>query len=102
MHLRRAQLMRLATVALIGAALSGCTTSGFWPERWVSDGASLWQAGSGRYQYTRGIGAAPVNCQADGQGVYTCDDGTVSRLKPIDGPYRQIEFDGRVFALGPL
>jgi len=95
--------MQLAAVALVGAALSSCTTSGFWPKRWVSDdGAALWQAGSGRYQYTRGIGAAPVNCQADGEGVYTCDDGTVSRLEPIDSPYRRIEFDGRTFFLGPL
>jgi len=101
---RRVRLSLFVTGALIATSLAGCTTIGFWPERWVSaDGAVLWQTQSG-YGYSRHGHAslASVTCRADRSGVYTCSDGTVSKLEPIDGPPRQMRFDGRTFHLGPL
>ena len=90
-------------LALLPSLLCGCTNLSFWPDRWVSEnGASLYQMGNGRYEYTPAIGSPSVTCTADGENIYACDDGTVSRLEPIDGPSRQVMFDGRVFILGPI
>ena len=97
-------LARYVVGALIATSLAGCTTIGFWPERWVSaDGAVLWQT-QGGYRYSKSgfASVAGTDCQADRSGVYKCSDGTVSRLEPIDGPSRQMRFDRRTFYLGPL
>lgn len=98
------RLSLFVTGALIATSLAGCTTTGFWPEQWISaDGAQLLPTRGGyRYSKSGFAGASAVDCRADRSGVYKCNDGTVSKLEPIDGPPRQMRFDGRTFHLGPL
>jgi hypothetical protein len=102
MFLNRMQRPWLSSLVVFVALLGGCTASFLFPDRWITeDGASLTQMRNGHYQYSKGIGAPYVTCVDGGEGVISCDDGTVSKLERLDG-HQRVRFDGRMFVLGPI